>query len=258
MTIKDWDYGFAINGQQLSDYCTNVRIVPLSASFPKGEPVELPYHDAGVEGLYRPSGAMDIPIEADLRYTDPSGAVTHIDKGPGHVFENRSELLKLFGRTDSTRWLQATFPHLGDIEVPFRVIIPPSTGTPHFRNLWFLRTLDSYWREQAQRTGVNPVPTITVAGDAPVGDGVYTFSGTNGVQRATHTDSGDYIEVNDDTTVNPVVVDLLAGTVTQLGTPVPNSATFSTPRGIWLQPGVNNMTISGGGSLAVDLYEKWR
>jgi hypothetical protein len=253
-----WAFAYTIDTNAISDWCTAVRIATEVATFPRGEPIVLPFHDAGVEGLLRPGSSFDIPLEADLRYTNSAGAVTHVDGAAGHVYENRSNLLRYLTATDTRRWLQRTAPHQGAVEIPFRLITPATSGVPHFRQLFFLRTLDAYWREQTQRTGVNPIPTITNGGDAPVADAIYTFSGFNGTQRLTHTPSGDYIEIVADTTVNSVVVDLLAGTVTQAGSPVPTVSELSSPRGIWLQPGSNAMSLSGSGSVAVDLYEKWR
>ncbi len=81
----------------------------------------------------------------------------------------------------------------------------------------------------------------------------------NGVQRLTNTTTGDWIELNTDTTTNAVTVDLSgdAVTVTQSGSDVDSVMTAVNPWLIELQPGSNSFTLSGTGSATFTGRDKW-
>jgi hypothetical protein len=180
---------------------------------------------------------------------------THGDGAPGHVYEGRSEILKLLKHTEKT-WIQRTAPHQGSVEIPVIIGSEVTGSRPRNRILLPCTTLDPFWRETVQRTAVNPIATITLGGDSPVSDAVYTFTGGT-TPKLTHDDTGDFIQV-DSPGATPIVVDLLQGIITQGGTPVPGKLLDSNRQYLMeLLPGVNNMSLTGAGSVAVDLYEKW-
>ena len=256
----DFDYSVRLDSGSHQDlvalgYARSVRILPELSAGLRGRPSVI----ANAHGERMESrtfyGSFDFIMQVDIS-TGPKPPV-HADGEPGHIFENRSDILTLFSHHLERVWVGRTAPHQGDVEIPIAVLRPPRTANPRQRLLINCRALDPLWRDQAVTfNAVNPVSGVTVGGDAPIGDGSFAFSGTNGVQRLTHTTSGDWIELDADTTVTPIIVDAAVGTVTQGGSPVAGMTALR-PWLIELQPGSNAFTLSGGGSCTFTGRDKW-
>lgn len=249
-----WDFNYRINGTALSDYMSMVRIIPEMAAPLRPGNHEQANREGEFSELDKVANGFDIILEGDMRYTDAAGTVTHPNGGAGHIYENHAAVLALLMDTTSRRYLQRDHPHHGDVEIPFEVFAAPTTTDPRHRLNMILHAIEPYWRDLTPRTGLTP-PTITILGDAPTNDAVITFDGLGTDQRFTHTPSGDYIEIPG----NPgaaTVVDVGAGTVLRGGNPVKaltNAAPF-----IRFTPGANACTLSGGGAITVDVYDKRR
>ena len=140
-----------------------------------------------------------------------------------------------------------------------RPIGSPSTGSGDnlFQVKWPLRAVSGLWRDQTQRTGVNPVASITVAGDGHVADAVYTFTGgTTPVLE--NTTNGDKLTLTASPGGTAVVVDVGARTVKRGGSDWDANFDPNKQRWMRLEPGSNSFSLSGGGSVAVNLYERYR
>lgn len=237
-------------------YADNVRILPEVSGGMRARPKTITHaHGERVEGR-TPVASFDFVLQVDVSY----GPIppTHGDGAPGHLYENRADINELMlGHTERV-WVGRTAPHQGDVELPVIVQRAPRTGAPRNRLLFTCRALDPFWRDQAVSfSAVNPVSGVTVTGDAPIGDGSFSFSGTNGVQRLTHTTYSQWIELDADTTSTPIVVNCGTGSVTQSGSPVAG-LTSSDPWLVELQPGSNAFTLSGGGAVSFTGRTKWR
>lgn len=257
-----WDFNYTVrtdtgSHQNLVDlgYATNVRIPAETSPGQRARPSVI----ANAHGERLESrtffGSYDFVLQVDLSY----GPVTptHADGSPGHVYENRSAVnALLLGHTERV-WLGRTAPHQGAVEIPVIIQRVPRTGTPRHRVVFTCHALEPFWRDQSVTfSAVNPVSGVTVGGDAPLADGQFSFSGTNGVQRLTQSATGDWIELDADTTSTAIIVDAGTGTVTQGGTPVAGM-TAKKPWLIELFPGLNNFGLTGGGAATFTGRDKW-
>jgi len=219
----------------------------------------LPEVSAALRGSRGQAVAFDErdPATADRSYANFSfsfEAQTARGEDAG-VFEDRSEILSLFGQQGSRLYLVRTAPFQGTVEIPFAVLSTPTTTSPRQRLAFILQTLEPFWRG-TEVTGVNPVSGITPAGDAPVRDPIITLSaGTN--QVLTNTLWGETITI-DGSTATPIIIDCAARTILQGGSPANDVVAFSHPRWMQLLQGINTFTLGGGGTASMDYYPKWR
>ncbi len=177
------------------------------------------------------------------------------------VYENRSEVVQRMSSQLEDVWLQRNTAYQGDVEIPFRVIRPPGTSNPDNLMRFTCRTMQPFWRDQAVTfSAVDPESDITHTGDAPISDLVIALSGHNGTQRLTNTTTGDYVQVNDDTTSNAITITCdRPRIVKQSGAHVDDASNFvaANPWFMEIVPGLNEFTLSGSGSATVTAREKW-
>jgi hypothetical protein len=247
--MVDYAYGIRLDSEgsttAIGSAADNVRILPEVSGNVRARPTIV----ANRHGQRAPTRAFidsyDFVVEVTLAGEDTT------------VYTNRSTVLKRFLHHLERVWLTRTAPYQGTVEIPIIVTRPVRTGNPRQRLMIPCRALDPFWRDTSVTfNAVNPVSGVTVGGDAPIGDGVFVFSGFNGSTVLTHTTSGDTSTVNTDTTVNAVTVDVGLGTVKQLGAHVDSVMTAAEPWLIELQPGANAFTLSNG-SVTFTGRDKW-
>jgi hypothetical protein len=194
----------------------------------------------------------DFSLEIMLSYGTPETTTT--------VYSNRSEVLQRLTNHTQTVWLQRNTGHQGNVEIPIRVIRGPRTSNPDHLLSIICHTIDPFWRDQALTfSAVNPVSGVTNNGDAPIADSVIVLSGFSGTQRLTNTTTGEWVEVNADTTTNAITIDCGARTIVQSGSPADDTSNFAASDE-WLievVPGANTFTLSGSGSATLTAREKW-
>lgn len=196
--------------------------------------------------------AHDFVLEVGLNRGSPETAAD--------VYNNRDYVVQRFGETRERVWLTRNAPGQGDVEIPVVLLrhIQQRSGALRATTNIPLRALE-FWRDQAvTHSAVNPVSGVTNNGNAPISDGSFVFSGMNGVQRLTNTTTGDWVEINTNTTVNAVTVDQSTGRVTQSGSDVDGVWSANDPWGIEVVPGANTFTLSGAGSVTFTGRDKWR
>lgn len=232
---------WAIGGTALSTWCDNVRIMPERSPALRGRNPVMPFQDGELDQLRRRFGAYDLVLET-------------LVKSSPDFYTNQEELMKLIMDTTATVWLQRDLESGNNVEIPVRPlqVVTTGTGAERFRLRWLLRTIDPLWRNRTQTTG--DTTPVTNNGSAPVGDAVITFTaGTT--TRMTHTESGDWIQV--DGAATNVIVDVGLRTVTLSA--ANHDANFSAKEPWWirLEPGNNNFTFTGSGAASFDFYDKF-
>jgi hypothetical protein len=117
--------------------------------------------------------------------------------------------------------------------------------------------LSSFWSDEnftSLQTQAAGSFSVQVPGDIASNDIIATFSGGTG-QRLTNTTTGDYVEIDVSTSASPAVLNIANFTALQGSTNIidkvtPNPAN-RTQYWITLQPGANNLVLTGGGSVAI-------
>lgn len=118
------------------------------------------------------------------------------------------------------------------------------------------RNLDGVWYSESDTSATVDQASgdsITMPGTAWSNRMTLTFSGVNATQLLTNTTTGYAVTVTGDKTVNDVVLDVDDWTAVQNGSNVIGTVTHSGGyHWMMLQPGVNNFTLSGAGSVTID------
>lgn len=225
----------------------DVRILPEHSAGLRGRPSVVANRHGTVMEAKTFYDAWTFVLEATLTWDTAS-----------NVYQNRSGVLQRLVHDREQVWLVRTAPYQGDVEIPIRVLRSPRTTNPRNRLAIPCTTLEPFWRDTSTTFGaVDPTAGVTVGGDAPIADGIFSFSGTNGVQRVTNSLTGEWIEIDADTTTLPVVVYCGTGVVTQNGLPVDGFMTAKEPWLIELKPGTNTFSLTGGGAVSFSGRDKW-
>lgn len=256
-----WDYNYRIDGQQLSDYALNTRVAQERKAPKRARNIVQP-HAHGVAHIARPFyESWVIPLETLLRYTDDAGDVTHTNGEAGHVFENYKSIGALLsGRSATPPRLERNDPDKGEVEIPVANRAGASPGRPRHYISWPLLTLDPFWASATLKSQSDPVGSgITTLGDAPVNESlIITFTGGSD-PRLTNLTNGDYLEIDDASMSNPVVITIGVGTktVVQNSNNVRGKLIRNRPWWFELEPGANTFSLTGGGSCTVQYRDKW-
>lgn len=251
------DYAYGVrhdsegSGTAIGTAADDVRILPEVSPGLRGRPAVISNrHGTALAGRV-PYSSYDFILEVTLSYGTP--------ELPANVYQNRSTVLKRLVHHRETVWLQRTAPHQGTVEIPIRVLRGVRTGNPRHRLMVPCRTLEPFWRDTSVTHSATAIGSgITNGGDAPIGDGVLSFSGTNGVQRATNTTTGEWVELNANTTATAIAVNLGSGSVTQGGSDVDSVMTSGDPWLIDVDPGANSFSLTGGGACTFTGRDKWQ
>lgn len=141
----------------------------------------------------------------------------------------------------------ATCRYLGDLT--------PEDQAAHIAKCAFhLKVLDGYFYDLADTVTAltSAGGTVTTGGDATTRRLTLTFSGKNGAAKLTNTTTGQWVQVNADTTATPIVVTVDAGpgaggmTATQGGANMLGALTSADEEWMSLAPGDNVFTLSAG------------
>ncbi|RKZ11616.1 hypothetical protein DRQ53_15800 [bacterium] len=261
MAWSDWLYKAGPAGgtlETLMDYCDAVRVVAEQSTGRRGSNPVVEYRHGEWSSPRKYVRASNFVLEVFISYTNAAGAVTHADGAAGHALENLGNVKRIFGGNQATLVrLERTAPDQGTVYRDCEVLgeVSPSQARHIFTIP--LHAPHPFWVGAAD-TG-NTGTTLTVAGDAPIGDAVVTFtSGTD--QKLTHTASGASIQISGTTPAGGVEVDIGAGTCVKVtgGTDYSNYLVVSSPWWMELDPGANTVSVSGGGTISTDWFTQWR
>ncbi len=261
-----WQYDYKINdsrgassGTAVLDVFKMFRIVPERTAGLRGSNATIPFRHGEVGDVMKWSPGFEIRTEGDLRFTDSAGAVTDPNLGPGHVHENLLLWRQLVIGGTTQLWFGRDDPSAGRVEVPFEVLfVPPISTDPRRRINTLLRTRWPFWSEETQRTAI-AVASFVLAGTAPVGDAVFKIVGGTNV-KVTHNQTGDFIQIEGATPAGGILVDcgLRKSTNVTGGASAEFQVEKSVPYWIQMEPGTVTFTVTGGGTVTVDLYEQYR
>lgn len=248
-----WDYDYRVGGTSLSDYCKVITIPDESADGLIGDNLHIPGTD-GERVMDKTLAPSVFPLRTILRYTDPSGAITHTDGAPGHVYENLSELKKIF-RKQGPILLLRDMPHAGTVVGEVELMSKPIRGEADHIFTWPLKLVGGSWRANSQSSATGNPPSITTLGDTRIDDFEIEFSGT-GTVSDTDAAGVDYS------------IEALAGSfplivfmgpnkrVEQGGSPDPGRVVIDHEAWFRMDPDVA-VTLTTDVSVTVRWYDKW-
>ena len=258
-----WTFDYKVGppgGTLLSilDYATMVRFPSESVAGLRGSDPMAQYMHGEVSAPRKFYPARTFNVEIHLRETNNVGGVTHTDGAAGHIYENYSELVRLFsGGQNSLVRLERTAPDSGTSYLDCWQVGDVRESQSRLTFIWPMRAPSPFWVGAADTA--NTPPTLTVAGNAPIHDMVVNFTGGTNA-RLTHTATGDYIQIDDATPGGGVRVNVGTGAVTLISGGADHSNALRVNRPWWmiLDPGANAVTLTGGGTVSVDWFTKWR
>lgn len=258
-----WDFAYKVGPKggtlsPLSDYCVFVRIADEGSMAPlRGSDPTALYRHGTVPQPRKWVTPGRLVLETGIRYTDPTGAVTHADGPAGHFYENLAALKQLFGGDQATLvTVERTAPHIGTVQVDGQLMVEPAATQQRWVFAWILSLPHPFWRSTTLRTGLSS--PVTVGGNAPVDDFVMHIVGGTDV-TVTHDQSGAKFTVVGATPAGGIDIDVGAGTILNSGSDAADLVEPSEPWWMELNPGVNTFTITGAPtSVTVDLRDQWR
>lgn len=260
-----WVYDYKINdsrgassGTAMLSVFSMFRIMPEKTAGLRGHNAIIPFRHGEIGDVKKWSPGFDIPTEGDLRFTDSSGDVTDPNGRPGHIHENLMLWRQLVVGGTSQLWFGRDDPFAGRVEVPVEVFLAPVNTVPRKRVFTMFRTKWPFWSEETQRTAI-AVASFTLGGTAPVADAIFKIVGGTDV-KVTHNQTGDYIQVEGATPAGGIYVDcgLRKSTNVTGGASSEFQVEKSAPYWIEMEPGTVTFTVTGGGTVTVDLYEQYR
>lgn len=250
----DWQAGPAGSLLDLADYCASVRVVNEWSTGRRGSNPIVQYQHGAHHAARKYVRPTTFVLETSIRNTNAAGAITHSDGAAGHAYENLSILKGIFGGTvGALVRLQRTAPHIGAAYIDVEQLgeaIP--TQTRHIFG-WPLTAPHPFWIGAADNG--NTQPTLTVAGDAPVGDAVLKFLTGTDVKAALA--SGDFAQVVGALPAGGVTLDLGTGLAVRITGGADWSDAVRRSNAWELNPGANTVTVTGG-TMSFDWYTQWK
>jgi len=244
--------------ETLTDYCTAVRVVAEWSTGKRGTNPVVQYRHGEYPSPRKYVRPASFLLETHLRYTSKTGTVTHGDGAAGHVYENLGHLKRIFGGVQGTMTrLQRTAPDQGTVYLDVELLGDAIPSQSRHIFTWPLTAPHPFWIGAAD-TG-NTGTTLTVAGDAPIGDAMITLTGgTDG--GIVHTASGASITISGAMPAGGVIVDVGAGTCVKVTGGADWSQYLVVNKRWWfeLDAGANAVTNVGGTTHSVDWYTQWR
>ncbi len=187
--MAEWNYTYqaADEGgsfENLSDYCTSVRIVGEGMSGKRGQNPTIPYRDGEFSYPVKFFAGGIISLDVVLRYTNASGATTHANGAAGHIHQNLASLKNLLGwGRDKLVVLRRNDPDAGLVETRVECLSPIQASGPRMRYIFPLRMVDGVWREQALQSDTQAAIAafpfaynIITGGNFRIGDPKITFT----------------------------------------------------------------------------------
>lgn len=197
----------------------------------------------------------DVGLSMVVLPRDPTTGAQTLDPAV-HAQANLDDVLGAFyalgGATLTRTMPDATVRELFGLRPVSAWPVEPGPGTFGRRVNVLLRAPYPFWQQTGVQTSGAQTGSfaLTNSGNAPINNMVVLFT-TAG--RLTHTGSGDWIEV----TENSITADVGAKTAKNGSTFKDNKFGRLNPWWLQMEPGVNNFAVSGGGNVTVTYYHHW-
>lgn len=259
MVWTGYDYRAGPEGgtlTQLSTICESVRILGDGAGTGlEGDDADVQYLHGERVNPTKYSASGQIMLELTFRRTNSSGAVTHTDGEAGHLYENIALAKKIFYTPRKRVTIQRVAPHQGTVWAHGQLMQAEMLGEVEWRTILPIKIADPpFWESSTLITGVNPVPTLVVAGNAPVDDVLVTVS--DGTCELTHTASGRMVGLAGAATGGTINCRL--GNAFNGATDLSEWLVHSHPDFLELDGGETNAFSVSGGTATVAYRPKWR
>lgn len=170
-----WTYSYQADGSDLLDYCDAVVVENEGGAGKRGGNLTVGFLD-GERWEPKNYAPLDLILKTTLKYTSAAGTITHVDGGPGHAFENFSEVKKLLTQA-GLKYLTRTAPDYGSQRAAFEMIGPPIEGESRLVWYWPLRVPSGSWQTVTQATATGNPPSATTGGNRRIHDPELVFSG---------------------------------------------------------------------------------
>lgn len=259
--MADWNYDYRAGPEGgtltiLNDLCELVRIIGDGAGTGlEGDDADVQYLHGERVNPVKYTAAGQIMLELTFRRTSPAGTITHPDGATGHLYENIALAKKIFYPPRKRVTLQRTAPHQGTVRVNGQVVQAEMIGEIEWRTLIPIKVADPpFWESTTLVSSVNPVPTLAVAGNAPVDDVLVNTSG--GSVQLTHTASGRMVGLSGAPMSG--TIDCRLGIAYQGATDLSEWLVHSHPDFMELDGGETNAFSVVGGGASLTYRPKWR
>lgn len=247
---------------QLSTLCKSVRVVDESSAGNKGGNVPVQYMHGAREIAHLFTDQNLIPLECVLRFTNSAGVITHADGANGHAYDNMEALKAVLYGDMRMVTVQREVPDWGQVQIDGKVFAPVASSQNRFTFLFPILCADPFWRSTTLQS-VNPSPSVTVGGSAPVHDAEIVFPAAAVNPLLTHTQSdgtAGTIQVTGTIPAGGVRVYTKDGFAQRItgGTDYGEFLVQSEGYVLELHQGVNSFSYSGGGTATIEWRNKWR
>lgn len=259
-----WDYGWQAGPKggtlsDLDDYCTWVRLAggAETVAGKRGVNQVAPYRHGTHAVAHKFTTELVVPLEMAFRYTNSSGAVTHSDGAPGHVYENKATVEKLLSGSKGLATVRRVVPDFGTCEAYVELMAPSVMTQNRATYLYMLNAPEGSWKSTVQTTSTST--PVSVAGNHPTAPVLQIVGGTDVV--VTMTADGATVTVDGATPAGGVEVDFESGLVTQIsgGDDYGEFVSYGKPYGVLLEPGDNAYGTSGSpSSVTFKHYDRLR
>lgn len=245
MADHDFDWKAGPRGGSLTDLDTIsrfVRVLDEGSPGSKGGNVPIQYLHGAREIAHLFSTESLVPLEISV-----------VDKA------QLTSLKQLLYGGRSMVTLQKIDPSWGTVQIDGKIFQPVVATQDRFTYLFPMLCADPFWRSTTLQS-LNPVPTLSVGGNAPVDDAEVVFTGgTN--PTLTHTASGAVVALDGATPAGGVRCYVKTGFAARVTGGTDWSEFFYQNEPFILELdalAVNSFTLTGGGSVVIEFRNKWR
>lgn len=252
-----YSYQSSVDGgpfEDLADFASMVRIVNEGRSGRDVAAVLSPFVPGAVPSLHQPYIEKLLFVECQIRWTDPSGLITHVDGAEGHASENLSHLDRLLGGGYGPATLRRDWPNQGVVERPITGAGDPFPTQNRATLSWPVRSTWPAWKSTAALSSSSGNPDVL--GHFPIYDPIITFVGGTDVSV---TVNGRQVGIAGAVPGAGVIVNVGTGQVTQVTGGADYSAFLTADNNEWcvLYRGVNTVVYAGGGTYTIEWAEQW-
>lgn len=257
-----WDYNYRLGPTGgtlavLSDITDGVWIPSEGTASKRGGNIVVPSRHGVRWRPYKFYEEGIVEIRMALRYTDDTGAVTHTDGAPGHVYENHAAIKSLWNSGPTTVTLRRAMPDAGEVDLVGELIDNIVISDTQFIFAYMMRVHYPAWQSTTENS--SSASPIVIAGDAQVQNASIDFSAGASSPVFTHTASGATCTYTGAVPAGGVRVYPYEDRAERISGGADESAfiSFNRDYGIIFHPGSNAFSVSSGTG-TVRWHDQWQ